>query len=255
MAIYLHNFISVGKRYVQVESQPHHITGIFREITNTCENWHQNPLLSVDRVYFQCEEEGTITYYQTTSTDKAGKGIWTYLVYECSENEEKVFRDSSIDTSINLLQKLLAGQKLLHTAADIYEYLRYKLYESDFIDTHLPSDWDTPTGRKIVNLIFEEFQAFHSSSLFAEGIGKQYMKNVINKFIELGREVLNSRGKWQDFELAQYDVLKKIKIDDIANLILEHNDYRLWQAVLPSKSKAVEYAFDAALNLICRLQG
>jgi len=80
------------------------------------------------------------------------------------------------------------------------------------------------------------------------------MNTVINKFIQLGREVLETGSTITDFELRQYDVLKNVKINEIANLIIEYNDYRLWQSALPSKSKAVEYAFSAALDLICRIK-
>jgi hypothetical protein len=149
---------------------------------------------------------------------------------------------------------LLVGQKLVQNAVDIYEYLKYKFYESEYLDVHLPSNWENLTGRAIANLLLEEFKAFNSSSLFAEDVGKKYMNTVINKFIQLGREVLEKGGTIKDFELRQYDVLKNIRISEIANLIIEHNDYRLWQAALPSKSKAVEYAFSAALDLICRIK-
>ncbi|PLZ87477.1 hypothetical protein CI593_16445, partial [Fischerella thermalis CCMEE 5194] len=130
---------------------------------------------------------------------------------------------------------------------------KYKFYESEYLDVILPSDWDNITGKAIANLLLEEFKALNSSSLFAENIGKKYMNTVINKFIQLGREVLETGSTITDFELRQYDVLKNIRIGEIANLIVEHNDYLLWQSALPSKSKAVEYAFSAALDLICRI--
>jgi hypothetical protein len=80
------------------------------------------------------------------------------------------------------------------------------------------------------------------------------MKAVLNGFIKAGQEVLENGGFLRDFESTQYDVLKKTKIHEIANLILEYNDYRIWKAALPSKSKAVEYAFSTALKLICRIK-
>ncbi|MBF2004570.1 MAG: hypothetical protein IGS49_03655 [Chlorogloeopsis fritschii C42_A2020_084] len=255
MTIHLHSFIGIGKCYIQVENQAHHITGILRKITNYSHNRYKKPLLEVaDSAYFECEEEGTITYYEAKGSDAATSGIWTYLVYDCKENEEKVFRDLSIDTSTKSLQELLAGQSLVKNTTDIYEYLKYQLYESEYLDVRLPRDWDTPQGKEIANLLLEEFKALNSLSLFAEDAGKKYTRIVINKFIQIGWEVLENGGTSKDFECCQHDILKKIKIDDIANLIIAYNDYRLWQAALPSKSKAVEYAFHAALNLLCRIQ-
>ncbi len=254
MAIRLHSFITTGKRYIQVESQPHHITGIFRKIVCSCTNMYGNQGIDAKSASFECEEDGTITFYQSVSTDGASSGIWTYLVYECPEGEEKVYQDSSIDSSTNALKELFAGQRLVQVAVDIHEYLQYKSYETEYLDVHLPDDWNSLEGRKIANLLLDEFKAFKSSSLFAEDVGKQYAKVVLEEFIQVGRQVLEKGGTFKDFELAQYDVLQKIRIDDIANLIIEYNDYRLWQALLPSKSKAVEYAFNAALNLICRMK-
>ncbi|MBD2434147.1 MULTISPECIES: hypothetical protein [Fischerella] len=254
MAIQLHGFTSSGKRYIQVQSQPHHITGIFRKMLCFYGSKYESELMNTESTYFECQEDGTITFYQAVSANGVQSGIWTYLVYECAENEEKVFRDKFIDTNIISLRKLLAGQKLVEDAVGIYEYLKYKFYETEFLDVLLPADWDNLTGKAIANILLEEYQAFRSSSLFAEDVGKKYMNTVINKFIQLGREVLETGSTITDFELRQYDVLKNVKINEIANLIIEYNDYRLWQSALPSKSKAVEYAFSAALDLICRIK-
>ncbi|KOP25437.1 hypothetical protein AMR41_15490 [Hapalosiphon sp. MRB220] len=253
MAIHLHGFTSNGKRYIQVESQPHHIIGIFRTIVRSYHNRCNSQVMGTESAYFECEEDGTITFYQSVSTDKVKSGIWTYLVYECRETEEKVFRDKFTDVSINYFYKLLAGQKIVKNAIGIHEYLQYKDNDNEYLDVHLPTDWDNFTGRAIANLLLEEVKAFNSSSLFAQDDGKKYMKTVINNFIELGREVLDKDGTIKDFELHQYEVLKNIRISEIANLIIEYNDYRLWQEALPSKSKAVEYAFSAALDLICQM--
>ncbi len=253
MAIRLHSFISSGKRYIQVESQPHQITGIFRTIMHSSNNLHFWKFNDVARAYFECEEDVTITFYQPEIPDVDNSGIWTYLVYECPEGQEKVFRDLSIDTSINPVKKLLAGQKLIHITVDINQYLQYQYNQDEYLDVRLPYDWNTDVGREIADLLLEELRALKASFVFAEGAGKEYMKAVLSEFIQAAQKVLNNGGTLKDFESAQYNVLNKIKIDDIANLILEYNDYRIWQAALPSKSKAVEYAFNTALNLICKI--
>ncbi len=254
MAIRLHDFISSGKRYIQVESQPHHITGIFRKIIQPFKDIHLCKLEDAESAYFEDEENETITFYQAASTDLAPSGIWTYLTYKCSKGKEQVFNDSSINTSVKPLKTLLAGQKLIQVTIDINEYLRYKFYQDEYLEIRLPLDWNTLEGREITHLLLEEINAFKASSIFSEDVGKEYMKTVIDKFIQIARKILKIGGTRKDFELAQYEVLNKININDMVNLIIEYNDYRLWQAALPSKSKAVGHAFNSALSLICQMK-
>ncbi|AFY32258.1 hypothetical protein [Calothrix sp. PCC 7507] len=253
MAIRLHTFITSQKRYIQIENQPHHITGIFKIIARS-KSLYSCEFSDIDSAYYECEDDGTITFYQAKKIDNANPGLWTYLQYDCPEGEEEVFRDSFIDTSINPLIKLSDGQKLPQVALDIYEYLKYKYNHYEYLDIQLPAHWHNQTGREIANLLLEEFKAFKSLPIFAEGVGKEYMQAVLHGFIQAAREILAVNSTVQDFEAAQFDVLKKIQIDDTANLILDYNDYRLWQAALPSKSKAVEYAFNTALSFICRIK-
>ncbi|MEC4815499.1 MAG: hypothetical protein SAK29_19815 [Scytonema sp. PMC 1069.18] len=254
MAIRLHGFISNGKRYIQVENQLCHITGIFRNLMCSGRKIHSSTAKNAESVYFECEEDGTITFYQAANNDMVESGIWTYLVYECLEDQETVFLDSSIDTSTHLLKQLFAGKKLLQETIDINEYLRYQSVQDEYLEVQLPSNWNTRQGQEIANILLEELKAFQTSSIFAERAGQEYVKAVLCGFIQAAQKVLENGGTRKDFELAQDNVLKRIRIDDIANLILECNDYRIWQAALPSKSKAVEYAFNKALNLICRLK-
>ncbi len=255
MAIRLHGFMSSGKRYIQVENQPHHITGIFRTLTHFSKNMHPCTLKDAENAYFRYEEDGTITFYEAENSEVCDSvGIWTYLVYECPEGEEKVFLDPSIDTNVNSLKQLFAGYKIVQVTVDIRDYLKYQYIQDEYLDVQLPCDWNTSVGRKIANLLLEEFKAFKSSTIFTERAGQEYRKTVLDGFIKAAQEVLENGGTVRDFESAQYDVLRKIRIDDMANLILEYNDYRIWQAALPSKSKAVEYAFSTALRLICRIK-
>ncbi|GAA6621277.1 hypothetical protein [Scytonema sp. NUACC26] len=245
MAIRLHSYVSSGKRYIQVESQPSHITNIFKRLI------HLKNARDVKNVCFECEEDGTITFYEAATTSElAQSGIWTYLVYQCPEDEEQVFLDSSINTSAIPLLQLLTGHKLVQETININEYLIYQSHQDEYIEVQLPEKWRTRKGQAIANLILEEQKAFELSSIFAERTGVEYMKAVLDGFIEVAYKILERGGTLQDFELAQHEVLKKIKSDDIANLILEYNDYRIWQSALPSQSKAVEYAFQKALTLI-----
>jgi hypothetical protein len=105
-----------------------------------------------------------------------------------------------------------------------------------------------------VDILFREYQCLKSSPIFAEGAGKQYMNAIIDTFIQAGEEILASNGTVEDFEHLQYAMLQTININGVANLIIEYNDYRLWQEAMPSTSKAVEYAFNSALNIIARMR-
>ena len=253
MAIRVHNFVSSFKRYIQVESQPHHITGVLRKVIESI-SIRGCDFIDIMNDFYQCEEDGTITFYQANRPDVDNPGIWTYLVYECPEGQEKIFRDSEVNTSITPLYELLAGQKLIQETIDIKEYLQYEYKEGNYLEVQLPSNWNNVEGRLISGLLLEEFRALQSSSIFAEAAGKEYAQVVLEQFIQVGSQIIETGGTVSDFESAQYDILKQVNIDEMANVILECNDYRIWQALLPSQSKAVEYAFDCALNLIAQVK-
>ncbi|MBD2338378.1 hypothetical protein H6G64_15495 [Calothrix sp. FACHB-156] len=253
MAIRLHGFLSSSKRYFQVESQPHHITGIFKKIMHF-QSLHRCEFTDVHSAYYEYEADGTITFYQANQDVNSQPGVWTYLVYECRESEEKIFSDAVINTNISSLLSLLAGQKLPQVTVNICEYLNYKNNECEYLDIQLPSELNHQAGREIAHLILEEMNALKSSSIFAEDVGKKYKQAVLQGFMQAAQEILAKNGTVKDFENAQYDVLNKIPIDDIANLIIAYNDYRIWQAALPSKSKAVEFAFNTALTFICQIK-
>jgi len=254
MAILLHGFLSSGKRYIQLESQPHYLTGIFRKIMRSSKNNYCCKCNKVDSTYFECEEDGTVTFYVAQTLDTDNSGIWTYLVYDCPYGQEKIFSDSSINTNINILEQLFSRQKLIQVAVDIHQYLQYQYNPDEYLDVHLPQDWNDPKRREIAHLLVEEIKAFKALSIFTEDVGKEYIKAVLDGFIQAAQEIIKNGGTLKDFESAQYDVLNRVKIDDVAHLILDYNDYRIWQAALPSKSKAVEYAFNTALKLICRMR-
>jgi hypothetical protein len=253
MAIKLHSFVITEKRYVQVESQPYHITGLLKGIINSA-NLRGCDFIDIHSAYYDCEDDGTVTFYQANRTDIECPGIWTYLLYECRKGQEKIFRDSKVSTSIEPLYQLLAGGKLTQETVNINQYLEYKYQESEYIDVILPCSWDNPEGRKISQLILNEYTALKSSSIFADAAGKEYMTAVLEEFIQAASEILEAGGKLNDFESVQHEILKKIKIDEMASLILSYNDYRIWQTLLPSKSKAVEYAFNVALHQMSHIK-
>jgi hypothetical protein len=103
VAIELHNFVWEEERLVQVESQPHHIAGVLAEIRETLENsdceWED-----VYSAYFECEEDGTATFYEGESAEAGNPGIWTYVVYDCAVGEEEVVTNLKINTLAPVLQ-------------------------------------------------------------------------------------------------------------------------------------------------------
>ncbi|WP_414624029.1 hypothetical protein [Calothrix sp. CCY 0018] len=254
MAIRLHSLVITKKRYIQVETQPHHLTGIYKKIMFDSRNIPLWQFRDTESAYYENEEDGTLTFYQAVSTDTASAGIWTYMVYNCPEGAENVFTDSEFNTSIQTLKELFAGKKIETSASDIYEYLQYRYSDSDCLDIELTYSWNKLVGCKIADVLFEEYKAFKSTSVFAEGAGKRYAQTILNEFIKAGEEIIENGGNIEDFESAQYDILNKNSIDEMAKLIIEYNDYRIWQSALPTKSKAVEYAFNTALSLISRIQ-
>jgi hypothetical protein len=247
MAIRLHSFVITEKRYVQVESQPYHITGLLKGIMDAI-SLRGCDFVDIHNAYYNCEEDGTVTFYQAERPEIECPGIWTYILYECSKGQEKIFRDSKASTSIKPLYQLLAGEKLTQETVNINQYLEYKNQESEYIDVMLPFSWQNPEGRKVSQLLLNEYTAFKSSEIFAQGAGKEYMEVVLEQFIQAASEILEAGGKLNEFEYLQNEILRKIKIDEMANLILSYNDYRIWQILLPSESKAVEYAFNTALH-------
>lgn len=253
MAIKLHSFVSTGKRYIQVESQPHHITGILKKVMEAT-SIRGCDFIDIQNAYYECEEDGTITIYQAQRPEIEYPGIWTYLLYECPKGQEKIFRDGAINTSIRPLYRILAGEKLIQETIDIYQYLEYEYQQGEYLDVMLPYVWDNQEGRKIAKLLLDEYRAFKASSIFAEAAGKEYMKVVLEQFIQAALTVLQTGGNLIDFEFIQHEILKEIQIDAMANLIVEYNDYRIWQALLPSQSKAVEYAFNSALYRIAHIK-
>ncbi len=251
MAIRLHSFISTGKRYVQVETQPCHITGLFVKISRAYDIGRE--FANTSTWCYECEEEGTVSFYQASTSNSDISGIWTYLVYDCPEGQEQVFRDPYTDTSTTSLDKLLSGQNLFIVPTDLKEYIHYQLIDNEYLDIQLPFAWYAEERRGIANLLRDEAKALKESSIFTQGVGKEYTKAVIDIFIQAAEEILEKGGSVEDFEVSQYELLKQIEVKEIVNTIVEYNDHRLWQSTLPSKSKAIEYAFNTALIHISQM--
>ena len=108
MALELHNFIWEEQRLVQVETQPHHLAGVLAEVREVFEDsdcdWDD-----IYSAYYECEDDGTTTFYEAESAEAGNPGIWTYMVYECVAGEEEVVTN----VNINTLEPALQLQKLV----------------------------------------------------------------------------------------------------------------------------------------------
>lgn len=120
MALELHNFVWEGERLVQVGTQPHHIAGVLAEIRKTLENsdcdWED-----IYSAYYECKEDGTITFYEGESAEADNRGIWTYVVYECAVGEEEVVTNLNINTLEPALQirQLLENKESIRMSHDV----------------------------------------------------------------------------------------------------------------------------------------
>lgn len=95
MSLELHNFIWEEVRFVQVETQPHHLAGVLaniRDVLDPTSEWE-----SLYSAYYECKEDGTITFFEGESAEAGNPGIFTYVVYDCFPNEEEVVKNIKID--------------------------------------------------------------------------------------------------------------------------------------------------------------
>lgn len=102
MPIEIHNYICSGERLLQIETQPYHIDGVLDEIQDV----RRNSNLDWDNIYsarYKCEEDGTVTFYESESAEAGNPGVWTYVVYDCPEGREEVVCNPSIDVLAALL--------------------------------------------------------------------------------------------------------------------------------------------------------
>jgi DNA repair exonuclease SbcCD ATPase subunit len=108
MAVELHNFIWEEVRLVQVKTLPRHIAGLVAEIRATLN--HSNiQWEDIYSAYYECEEDGTVTFYEGESAEADNSGIWTYAVTDCALGEEEVVSNPEINpvTSSQQLRRLI----------------------------------------------------------------------------------------------------------------------------------------------------
>ncbi|BAY19270.1 hypothetical protein NIES21_51300 [Anabaenopsis circularis NIES-21] len=96
MSLEIHNYNWSGKRLVQIETQSHHIDGLLDVIQNVrkSSNLDWNDIYSA---HYECDDDSTITFYEGESAEVGNPGVWTYVVYDCNEEEEEVICNRSVD--------------------------------------------------------------------------------------------------------------------------------------------------------------
>jgi hypothetical protein len=101
MALELHNYILREQRLVQIETQANHVNGVLDVIQGIRKSsdldWED--ILSA---YYECDEDGTITFYEGESAEEGSPGIWTYMFYDCATGEEEVVESSNIENRSSL---------------------------------------------------------------------------------------------------------------------------------------------------------
>lgn len=104
MSIELHNFEFEDERLVQVETQPHHIAGVLAEVNEILADNPEIDFSEIYSAYFECEEDGTITFYEAESAEAGNPGIWTYMVYDCEAGKEEVVTNTDINSLAPVIQ-------------------------------------------------------------------------------------------------------------------------------------------------------
>ena len=107
-----HESISGGVFHVRVRQRPscrHRQEPIHRPEVRQILEENELDWDEIYSAYYECEEDGTTTFYEAESADAGSPGIWTYMVYDCAAGEEKVVTNVDIDT----LEPALQLQKLV----------------------------------------------------------------------------------------------------------------------------------------------
>lgn len=121
MPLEIHNYIWSGQRLVQIETQPNHIDGVLDVIQDVrrSSNLDWGDIYSA---YYECEEDGTITFYEGENVEAGNPGVWTYVVYDCREGEEEVVPNPSIDFVAALLNVKQRIEERKATIANLLPY-------------------------------------------------------------------------------------------------------------------------------------
>lgn len=157
MHLEIHNYIWSRERLVQIESQPSHIDGVL----DILQDVRRSSNLDWEDIYsahYECEEDGTITFYEGESAEAGNPGVWTYVVYDCPEGSEEVVINPSIDVLAALLKVKRGIQEGKTSKAKLIQYLNTghlrcnmspTITTAKFQVTVPPFRWDEAGGIRI----------------------------------------------------------------------------------------------------------
>jgi hypothetical protein len=197
MPLAIHNYIWSGERLVQVESQPSHINGVLDVVQDV----RRSSNLDWEDIYsahYECEEDGTITFYEGESAEAGNPGVWTYVVYGCPEGSEEVVLNSTIDVLAALLKVKRGMQERENTRANLLPYA-----ENAVVDIRKLRDYCLNPEHK---------DGKHKARLFAATLGmtvdnaeelRQILLDIVkNHEIKLGRQDEFGQRYTLDFEIS-----------------------------------------------------
>jgi hypothetical protein len=121
MPLGIHNYVWSGARLVQVESQPSHIDGVL-EIVQDVRRSSNLDWEDIYSAHYECEEDGTITFYEGENAEAGNPGVWTYVVYDCPEDSEEVVLNPTIDVLAALLKVKRGIQERKNTRINLLPY-------------------------------------------------------------------------------------------------------------------------------------
>lgn len=214
MPLEIHNYIWSGECLVQIETQPNHIDGVLDVIQNVRRSsdldWED-----IYSAYYECEEDGTITFYEGESAEAGNPGVWTYVVYDCPEGGEEVVRNPSIDVLAALLK---VQQGIEERKASVANLLPYA--ENAVVDIRKLRDY-------CLNLDHDEGK--HKAQLFssilgvtaddAENLRQLLLEVVKTQEARLGRRDEFGQRYTVDFKLEWQDRSANVR----SGWIIEHD--------------------------------
>jgi hypothetical protein len=197
MPLEIHNYIWSGARLVQVESQPSHIDGVL-EIVQDVRRSSNLDWEDIYSAHYECEEDGTITFYEGESAEAGNPGVWTYVVYDCPEDSEEVVLNPTIDVLAALLKVKLGIQEKKNTRINLLPYA-----ENAVVDIRKLRDYC---------LNPEHRDGKHKARLFVATLGmtadnaeelRQILLDIIkNHEVKLGRQDEFGQRYTLDFEIS-----------------------------------------------------
>jgi hypothetical protein len=196
MPLSIHNYSWSGERLVQIESQPSHIDGVLDVVQGV----RRSSNLDWEDIYsahYECEEDGTITFYEGESAEAGNPGVWTYVVYDCPEGSEEVVPDTTID----VLAALLKVKRGIQERINLLPYA-----ENAVVDIRKLRDYCLNPEHKVGKDKARLFSsALGMTADNAEELRQVLLKIVKNHEVKLGRQDEHGQRYTLDFEISWHN--------------------------------------------------